>query len=426
MYGFFVENGLVFELIFSLALFFWQMERRSGFAMRLAASVLVFLLASIFFNQTWPGAGAWGQTLQYLLFLSLAGLGIWNCFKVEMNQAIFHITAACVTQHMAFTAAGIAEGAVELVHRDLILFAVTHLFLTVLVNLLAYFVFARRMRRGDTKHLPFSTALLCLAGMILFTNLFQNLFRQYDTGITVQLRAVFSAFDLVCCLFLLNLQCEICSKKQLERDNDILTHVLYQQKEQMEISKKTIDVINVKCHDLKRQISSLGTKITADEMEELKHAINIYETSVKTGNEALDVILAEKSLLCENEKIRFDCMADGGILNFMTPSDIYSLFGNALDNAMEAVRKTDDPEARYISLSVKRQKGMVVIRCENPYAGTISFHGKLPVTTKRDKQYHGFGVQSIQMIAEKYEGGFAIKAENGIFRLNVLLPFREV
>lgn len=114
----------------------------------------------------------------------------------------------------------------------------------------------------------------------------------------------------------------------------------------MESSKETIDLINIKCHDLKNQIAMLGSRIPKEEIEELNHTISIYDTTAKTGNEALDVLLAEKLLLCENKSIHFDYMADGENLSVLKPSDIYSLFGNASYNAIEAADKVEDLSRR--------------------------------------------------------------------------------
>ena len=60
---------------------------------------------------------------------------------------------------------------------------------------------------------------------------------------------------------------------------------------------------------------------------------------MRTGNEILDTILTEKSLICENSGIHINCVADGSLLAFMNPVDLYTLFGNALDNAIEAGEK---------------------------------------------------------------------------------------
>lgn len=106
----------------------------------------------------------------------------------------------------------------------------------------------------------------------------------------------------------------------------------------------------------------------------------------------------------------------------MSVMDISSLFGNALDNAIESTGKIADPEKRLIHLAVSRQKGFLCIRIENCYEGDLQFaDGKLQ-TTKQDTRYHGFGLKSIQATAEKYGGTAQIKAADGWFELQVLIP----
>ena len=161
------------------------------------------------------------------------------------------------------------------------------------------------------------------------------------------------------------------------------------------MSKENIELINIKCHDIKNQIAMLGSHVPEDEIRDLEKAINIYDTALRTGNEALDVLLMEKFMLCENKNIRLDCMIWGEGLSFMKQSDIYSLFGNAIDNAIEAVDKLSDVEKRCISVKGRADKGMFVIHIENFYEGDISFDSGLPQTTKKDKRYHGFGMKSI-------------------------------
>lgn len=109
----------------------------------------------------------------------------------------------------------------------------------------------------------------------------------------------------------------------------------------------------------------------------------------------------------------------------MSPFDISALFGNALDNAMESVVKIEDPEQRLIHLQVSRQKNFVHISVENRYAGQLRFIHGLPVTSKKDHRYHGFGVRSIRQTAAKYGGSTTISSEEGWFRLNILIPLPD-
>ena len=106
----------------------------------------------------------------------------------------------------------------------------------------------------------------------------------------------------------------------------------------------------------------------------------------------------------------------------MPAADVFSLFGNALDNAIEACTKIQNAEKRIISLTVRRQLGMAVIHVENNFEGNLTFANGLPQTTKSDKNYHGFGMQSIRMIADKYKGTVAILNQDGVFNLNITIP----
>ena len=208
---------------------------------------------------------------------------------------------------------------------------------------------------------------------------------------------------------------------KLEHDVTVMEHLMHMQSEQYRASKENVELINIKCHDMKHQISMLGDRIDPAALKEIKDVIAIYDESIKTGNEVLDVFLAEKSLLCKKENIRLECDADGKSLEFMNPPDLYSLFGNALDNSIDAVRKLEDDD-RAVEVSVKRRMNMVAIHIENRYSGELRFDGELPVTTKNDDKYHGYGMRSIRMIVDKYHGNMNIFASDGTFALDIILP----
>ena len=118
----------------------------------------------------------------------------------------------------------------------------------------------------------------------------------------------------------------------------------------------------------------------------------------------LDAVLTSKSLYCQNNGIGLTCVADGSALNFMEDMDISALFGNILDNAIESVQKLNEQEKRLIHLSVAKQKQFLRIRCENYCEEQLKFENGMPVTTKKDRRFHGFGMKSIKSTAAKYGG----------------------
>ena len=142
----------------------------------------------------------------------------------------------------------------------------------------------------------------------------------------------------------------------------------------------------------------------------------IYDAMVETGNEILDTVLTEKSLICEARGITLTCVADGECLSFMDAVDIYAIFGNALDNAIEAVSALEDPDRRSIAVMVFARANLVFLQLENYYSGSLQFDGTLPATTKQQEAgYHGFGLKSIRYTAEKYGGFLTAQNEDDIF-----------
>lgn len=209
-------------------------------------------------------------------------------------------------------------------------------------------------------------------------------------------------------------------------EKEFLQNMLHMQYVNYQISEESIALINQKYHDLKHQIELLRAEVSTEKklsyLQQVEEDIRAYETQNKTGNRVLDILLATKGLQCQKEGITLTCVADGEELSFIDPVDLSALFGNALDNAIESVRKIMDPEKRLIHLSVGKQRNFLLIRIENCYEGTIEFQNGVPATTKRNRRFHGFGITSIHKTVEKYHGSVTIDTRNGWFELRLLFP----
>ena len=114
-------------------------------------------------------------------------------------------------------------------------------------------------------------------------------------------------------------------------------------------------------------------------------------------------------------------MADGQLLSFMDAVELYTLFGNALDNAIEASLPLPESE-RMIDLQVQQKAGLILIRVTNRFAGTMEAGAELPKTSKADQDWHGFGLKSIRAVAEKYGGLMNLRGEDGVFTLRITIP----
>ena len=207
---------------------------------------------------------------------------------------------------------------------------------------------------------------------------------------------------------------------------ETVKNILELQYSQYQITKESMDIVNQKYHDLKHQIVTLKDSInnqdSSEYLDRMLSDIKKYETRYNTGNSVLDTILSAQALKCQARGIEFTCVADGQAISFMDPMDISALFGNAIDNAIEGTEKLTKNEEKLIHLTVDKQKSFVRIYVENRYGGSIKFYHQLPLSTKKDKNLHGFGVKSMKQIAEKYGGSLVTEAEDRWFKLSILIP----
>ena len=180
-------------------------------------------------------------------------------------------------------------------------------------------------------------------------------------------------------------------------------------------------------HDLKHQVAAIRAELdpgrAAASFEELESQIAQIGQHYHSGHPVLDVILTAKGKVCSAEGITFTVVADGSLLAGMSSMDIATLFGNALDNAIEASRRVGEPSKRLIKLALFQRGRMLVLRVDNWFDGQLRTDAGGRLTTiKANAMRHGWGVKSIQWTARKYGGQAVTRARDHWFTLTVLLP----
>lgn len=176
-------------------------------------------------------------------------------------------------------------------------------------------------------------------------------------------------------------------------------------------------------HDLKNHLLVLQANMSSHEdMQEellaLQNKISGYEDYYHTGNSFLDVLMRDKSRAAKEKKIDFQAAVQFHAGNFMEPLDISTIFGNALDNAIEASEKLAD-SMRLIDVKASQVRDMLIIAVENNCSAMESFDHK---TSKQDKFLHGFGLNNIKSTVEKYQGECIIKHSGQKFILKIMIP----
>lgn len=214
-------------------------------------------------------------------------------------------------------------------------------------------------------------------------------------------------------------------ENQLKYELKAMRDVLNRQFEQYQMTKESMEQIECKYHDLKHHIAQVRAENNLEKriayLDEMENELKIHETQNKTGNQVLDTVLTTKSTYCKENGITLTCVANGGLLEFMETMDICSIFGNALENAIESVMKIEDSEKRLVHIALYAQNNFIIIRFENYFESKINMVDDLPATTKGDKSYHGYGLKSIRYTVEKYGGSMTVHTECNWFYLRILL-----
>ena len=120
----------------------------------------------------------------------------------------------------------------------------------------------------------------------------------------------------------------------------------------------------MKCHDIRHRLEELPPVNPSQRGDELESLIRIYDQFYHTGSQTLDVLLTDRALLCEKDHIQLSFSGNGGCLDFLAEAEVYSLFGNALGNAAEAVRMLEE-EKRQIGVIVRSAGDIVSINVTN-------------------------------------------------------------
>ena len=176
-------------------------------------------------------------------------------------------------------------------------------------------------------------------------------------------------------------------------------------------------------HDMKNHLLVLQRQInspeTAEIVEKLQSQVAMYEDYEHTGNDILDIILKEKSETAREKHIALSVTADLNGVDFIEPLDVSTIFGNGLDNAIEASEKLPE-EQRAILVKAGRVQNFFSVLIENSCLQNREYTKQR--TTKSDDFLHGFGISNMRKAAEKYDGQLTIKCENEKFTLKILIP----
>lgn len=406
------------ELMFCLP----NLPRRTHFRTRLLLGGLAYVTLLNSHLLVTPVEGTWAVSLRATAIFAGSVALLWLLFDASLQTALFYGAAGYSVEGILFVIRKAPAYFHNLPSLDYVSGKLVTIALCGLALLPIWLLLVSRYgrdRQPDVNN-------VFLLFFVIATHFVTNVLSTWVRTDSLQ-SGPFAICSVMCYVLLLMVQFGAFQVSLLERERDLNRRLFRLRERQQRESQESVEVVNVKFHDLKHQIAALrqmeGGEVRERCLEELEHSIDAYDAAVHSGEPAVDAILTEKSMRCWSRGIDFSCMVDGPCLMGLGVVDLYTLLGNALDNAIEAAEKVPSWEARVVSVQAWRRGGLAFLCVENSCVGTVELgEDGLPATSKDDPDYHGFGLRSIRDVAARHGGNVTLNAEDGRFSLTVLLP----
>lgn len=407
--------------LFGFAMLF-HVEKQKKFGLKFITFSIASILICYFIEQIY--SNPWLFLLPFFLNVLLLRL----CYKISLFQAFFFCVIGYGLQNLTFCVCSLIDKVFPFVPGDYSNFVnyirsqwLNWLLYFVFV-LVSYFLFARKMKLTlvfGVKNIAVDVFCIVVLCLVYFVN------RIWDAS-DVKTDVLFRILMMVCIITAIWMVLGIAAQAELKKENKAIEELLHKEEKLYKLSKEAIENINRKCHDLKYTVEAIkaGGTFFDENIKEIEDTVKQYDGFIRTGNKDLDIVMAEKCLKCNEKNISLSCMMDGKQIDFMKASDVYSLFGNLLDNAIEYLEKADNDENKLVSVNLQARNKFVVLHVENWCRSELKFVDGLPVTSKDDKENHGWGARSVKHIVEQYGGTVVFLQGDDTFSVNITFPIK--
>ena len=354
-------------------------------------------------------------------------------YKVNIWTTIFATTITYSLQHFSNRLYLVICSVLSLViHNDYfnndLWYSWIGILLCCLIMGVSYFLWwlllLRKFNQESFDELVDKKVQVITSGITIFASIFINSYIANYPNVTSFILIMDFLMSLTISFLVILLDYSSVHENKTKKENEKLLELLENEKKDYEHSKESYDLINIKLHDIKHLLNTLNSSTSPSTIDNIKDCLTSFEHSIKTGNEAIDVIVNKKEKECLQKGIKFTCFLDARGLDYISPYEIYTLFDNALNNAIEASMKCDK-DRRIISVHGKRKNEFIQIIITNYFKEDIAVNSSgLPIT-KKDRNFHGFGIRSMKMLSEKYDGLIHCEIKEELFNLYISLPLNR-
>ena len=366
--------------------------------------------------------------LEMALYLLLLALFFFICCSITFQNALYCAVCSYLIQDFAYTLFVFLLPSAS--HRGGRPVKLDTLWLEILILLLCTAAFYRfmilRVLTRLEQLLEIRRSLIYMLFVLVVGRILGTKASVHFTATDTVFFRISLLYDLLLTFSTLTAQMLIFHQARYKQRLLLERKLRLQEYRNFETYRESVKTLRKKAHDMKHIIAALQQEQRSasrqDLLLELQDSVNRYDASLNTGNASLDALLARVWDQCQQQEILWTCMADGKALGFIDPFDLYIMIGNALDNAIECLCRIPEKEKRFLSINVRKKNSLVLLSIRNYCEQMPELVAGLPVTTKAEKQEHGYGMKNIQEVVQKYDGQMQVRAERNTFILNILLP----
>ena len=407
---FFIQHEFIIEIFLAACFFLPWKDRRKFWYLILPAFIL--LSGAFSYIPNCP------EIVYYLIIIACVFFYSLCSFKLDIMQALFYTTDIYALQFCISSLYYMINPPLDNLTKN---YWISHMITIPIAMLIVYpviyFLIVRKKKyKKITFHhpkiIPTSTFSLfifsCLS--VIYKWDYRRFYMKTMTLNIVQILFASVAF------FVILVNDINCRNHELSEEQKIIFFLLEKEKSQYDQTKKIIERINTREHDLRQQMNNMSET----QKEELSEIESSRISKFATDNPTIDIMLSEHAYLCSQKNIELICSVHGELLRFMKPHHIASIFSNALTNAENYLDTVQKKEEKIIRVSLNKANGNIILVFQNYLKDQVRFSKNLPITTNNDKALHGYGMKSIQNIVERYNGILTISQKNNLFTLSII------
>lgn len=368
----------------------------------------------------------------YAIAIATIFVGFFFAYKIRIPNLLLLLSVAYTFQHMAYQWGIIIldTGLNSVIYKAVgeanysLIYNILLYNIKVGVFVACYFLIARFYIKYS-KYIIGTINVVVLGILVFLVANVVNVFVSQRIWWDSTMRGILAGSLIIFCIIFDTLVVGGFRVMEHRQETTIIKATLNSKIRQQEMMENNINFINMKCHDLRKELRRLKEQkgnLTDEDFCLLEESLNFYDSSIQTGNVNIDALIQEKLIYCNSVGVELTALVDGEAFKDMASSDVYFLLVNIIDNAIEAAEAFDKKDKRVISLTASKKHGVLLIEETNYYQGEISFnHDGSIKTTKDNKKYHGYGTKSIAYIVKKYDGKMEFETKDNIFKLKIAI-----